>query len=624
MNDVGWQRSESTDHISQLKKNNTVLRLKINDLIQTMEYKHKKTNIICKRLIEQIIQHIDDTAGHIEAWETLLILRCISYLPQCTPQERIKLANTLWNYLNMYHVPVCISHYNALLQIYIENEHKFSPSEVLSDMKKQQISPNEVTYKYFLEYYCKEGNMHESATILQCIKKNYSMNESIFNLLILGYSQAGDLTSAINIPNIMKKMNITPSEKTYTAIMCAYAKVNDIKSINMVLSYCEKMRIKFSDENILDVIYTLIINNNMDYVNEMFSKIEEPVYTIKIYFLSKVMDIKQDIARNMFLPILFKNQWEVNYDKLVFFYINKLMHLNACPERIIEACVHFETKYHDKKAFNKAVYFSFQHDNELLTLNLLKAWKNRGYILRPHYFWPILIKFIRKNDIQGLLHTLKDMVATYEVVPSIDTLAQFVIPYIFQTLDIRQILIEYGIPTQIIDNAIVYEYLQNNKMRRAAAHVSAHPNVYQRCVLKKVLQQALYNTRDISSFIVIVKKVYTETNSGTCNISIDEIILDMMDFLHTRTSCIPQMINYLYDNKLTVSMDVYKLLSPFLRDNSTPEILKRLENITEHSFVRTQTHDARSSYRMFLVFYNYYVFTCTSYPKIFKEKNVVI
>ena len=40
-----------------------------------------------------------------------------------------------------------ISHYNALLRVYLENEHPFSPSEFLSYLRARGVEPNRVTYQ---------------------------------------------------------------------------------------------------------------------------------------------------------------------------------------------------------------------------------------------------------------------------------------------------------------------------------------------------------------------------------------------------------------------------------------------------------------------------------------------
>lgn len=36
------------------------------------------------------------------------------------------------------------SHYNALLKVYIQNEHKFSPTEFLARMEEANVQPNRV------------------------------------------------------------------------------------------------------------------------------------------------------------------------------------------------------------------------------------------------------------------------------------------------------------------------------------------------------------------------------------------------------------------------------------------------------------------------------------------------
>lgn len=44
-----------------------------------------------------------------------------------------------------------ISHYNALLRVYLENEHPFSPTEFLTDLESKGIEPNRyVNLNYFL------------------------------------------------------------------------------------------------------------------------------------------------------------------------------------------------------------------------------------------------------------------------------------------------------------------------------------------------------------------------------------------------------------------------------------------------------------------------------------------
>lgn len=37
-----------------------------------------------------------------------------------------------------------VSHYNALLKVYLQNEHKFSPTDFLAKMEEASVQPNRV------------------------------------------------------------------------------------------------------------------------------------------------------------------------------------------------------------------------------------------------------------------------------------------------------------------------------------------------------------------------------------------------------------------------------------------------------------------------------------------------
>lgn len=60
-------------------------------------------------------------------------------------------VDSLWSLFKKYQVPLDVSHYNALLRTYVENERQFSPTEFLSMMESENgIEPNRVTYQYLI------------------------------------------------------------------------------------------------------------------------------------------------------------------------------------------------------------------------------------------------------------------------------------------------------------------------------------------------------------------------------------------------------------------------------------------------------------------------------------------
>jgi leucine-rich PPR motif-containing protein len=84
-----------------------------------------------------------------------------------------------------------VSHYNALLRVYIENEHKFSPLEFLSYMEQKGVEPNRVTYQRLITRFCQDGDIEGASKILEFMKqKELPINENVFNALIMGHARA--------------------------------------------------------------------------------------------------------------------------------------------------------------------------------------------------------------------------------------------------------------------------------------------------------------------------------------------------------------------------------------------------------------------------------------------------
>lgn len=63
-------------------------------------------------------------------------------VPEELPETRTSLVQEIWKTLDNLNVPMDISHYNALLRVYLENEHTFSPTEFLADLQSKGVEPN--------------------------------------------------------------------------------------------------------------------------------------------------------------------------------------------------------------------------------------------------------------------------------------------------------------------------------------------------------------------------------------------------------------------------------------------------------------------------------------------------
>lgn len=60
------------------------------------------------------------------------------------PSQRMQLALKHWQMLEKLNAPLDINCYNALLKIYVDNNHSFNPMEFVKSMEEKSIQTNRV------------------------------------------------------------------------------------------------------------------------------------------------------------------------------------------------------------------------------------------------------------------------------------------------------------------------------------------------------------------------------------------------------------------------------------------------------------------------------------------------
>lgn len=160
--------------------------------MRTLDQDVRRSGRISRRDIEDVLEEIRQTRSATSS-QSLLVIRCCGNLvPEELPEIRTKLVQEIWNTLKRLNVPMDISHYNALLRVYLENEHVFSPTDFLADLEAIGIEPNRVTYQRLIARYCQVGDIDGATKILEFMKeKQLPVNENVFNALINGHSQSG-------------------------------------------------------------------------------------------------------------------------------------------------------------------------------------------------------------------------------------------------------------------------------------------------------------------------------------------------------------------------------------------------------------------------------------------------
>ena len=186
------------------------------------------------------------------------------------PSVRSSMVSKIWNLLETKKIPLTTVHYNALLRVHLENGHKFSPEQVLEDMKSHGAAPDKETFQCLISRHCQEGDIEGASKVLQMMKsQGIKVNENIFNSLILGHGEAGDMARSHGMLKVMKQWGLPPSQETYLTLACGYAKQGDWQGVEKVMSESQAQGVGFNDGDYLELVFILSESGHKEHIGKL-------------------------------------------------------------------------------------------------------------------------------------------------------------------------------------------------------------------------------------------------------------------------------------------------------------------------------------------------------------------
>ncbi|XP_068979127.1 leucine-rich PPR motif-containing protein, mitochondrial-like isoform X2 [Bombus flavifrons] len=566
-----------------------LINTKFDSIYNNMQI-HKCVNRTEMASIIDLINSVHD----IDNDNTLLLLSWCNNLINCLPMDKVKLGRSLWLILDVCNFEMSTAHYNELLNLYTRNEYDFSIMELLMHMKCKQIYPDDITYKICIEYCCMKGNIDMALMFIENLQKlQYHVSESVFDSLILGYSQSGDIENANKILDYMIQQKLKLTNKTYAALIYTHAKLNNVAKIKEIIQHCNLNNIYFSNKNILNMIYILTRNNNINDVHTMYQYLRKKntILSTEIEIILKLISINHihlAIKALLCIGLHVKHPQFESILSLIFKHVvNNRMLIND----IIKLCMISDNKAEFKKYLLMLLYYSLMK-NDHLSIPLLKIFKNY-YLIKPHYFWPLLLRQAIKYDVQGILDILKIMVNDFNVLPCIDTVTDYVLPFIFgQTSHVRNLLMKHNISETMINNAYVLLLLKKRKIVEASIYMRFFKGDYFYKIIAAELRLAAIFKNDTYNFVNISKNLLESTNldstlmlhtisNNVTFVPMDTQLQDFMIDFPSHKSWLIRLINRLVNNNVSLKTETARRIHRFLDSRITDDVLQDLKSLTE-------------------------------------------
>uniref|UniRef100_A0A7N6FL79 Pentacotripeptide-repeat region of PRORP domain-containing protein n=1 Tax=Anabas testudineus TaxID=64144 RepID=A0A7N6FL79_ANATE len=396
----------------------------------------RRTGRITKTLLLRIFHDIC-RAGYPSSNQALLLLRsCGSLLPEIRLEERTKLAHHMWEKLQQLGAQYDVSHYNALLKVYLQNQFKFSPTDFLAKMESANVQPNRVTYQRLIAAYCQNGDIEGASTILGFMKsKDLPITEAVFSSLVTGHARRGDMENAKNILSVMRGAGMEPGPETYVSLLTAYAEKGDMDGLKKVC---------LMDRDIMQVIFTLAKSGHEQYLPEMIERLRlerNYIPDAMNLCLSLITQGLEDTAFQVLKTMPALQSENSDSPQMGSFFLRHCVNMDT---KITSYCK--ELKESDLHTSPLIFTLSCALDAKKtdMSLKLMKILKEQDFPIRPHYFWPLLTQHVKDNNVSGVLEVVKSM-QQFDVSPDVDTLNKYILP-VFSDLEAAQQALEKFIP----------------------------------------------------------------------------------------------------------------------------------------------------------------------------------
>uniref|UniRef100_A0A8C1ESW8 Leucine rich pentatricopeptide repeat containing n=1 Tax=Cyprinus carpio carpio TaxID=630221 RepID=A0A8C1ESW8_CYPCA len=537
----------------------------------------RRTGRVTKTLLLRIFHDICRT-GYPSGNQALLLLRsCGSLLPEVPLAERVELSQRIWDKLQELGATYDVSHYNALLKTYLQNEFRFSPTDFLAKMESANVQPNRVTYQRLIAAYCEVGDIEGASTILGFMKsKDLPITEAVFNSLVTGHARGGDMDSAEGILSVMKGAGIEPGPDTYLSLLNVYAEKGDIAKIKQTLETVENADILLMDRDLMQVVFSLTKASHQQYVPEIVERMRHErgyVPDAMNLCLSLITHGHEETAFSVlksFTGLLVESQTTDSPD-LGNFFLRHCVNMDKPVENIVGFCKDLKDSGLHSSPLQFTLQCALEAKKTSIAVELMRSMKEEGLPLRPHYFWPLFTHYQKDKNIPGTLQALRAM-QELGVASDVDTFSIYILPSFPSVDSARTSLKEAGI--DVDGNILIAAELRTEASRGNLAG------------LFSLMSSPAFPNIDLSAFRASLISGFR----GKCQIgssllfaeNVAYFLYNLIDSMnetevHAKEEQLREYFGLLKNMNISISLNIFRGIRNILESYQVPELVKGLE-----------------------------------------------
>lgn len=560
----------------------------------------RRTGRITKGLLQKVFESTC-RSGSPGSNQALLLLRsCGSLLPELSLAERTEFAHKIWDKLQRLGTVYDVSHYNALLKVYLQNEYRFSPTDFLAKMEGANIQPNRVTYQRLIAAYCNVGDIEGASKILGFMKtRDLPITEAVFSALVTGHARAGDMENAENILTVMKQAGIEPGPDTYLALLNAHAEKGDIDHVKQILEKVEKSDHYFMDRDFLQIIVSFSKAGYPQYVSEILEKItyeRRSIPDAMNLILLLVTEKLEDTAFQVLLALpLARDETSSSFGS---FFLRHCVTMDTPAEKLIDYCKRLRDAKVHSSSLQFTLHCALQANKTALATAVMEALRDEGFPIRTHYFWPLLVGHQKTKNVQGIIDILKIM-KEMGVDPDQETYINYVFPCFGSVQSARAALQENKcLPkSTIFAQAEVRNEAINGNLQNILSFLESNALPFSFNSLRGSLILGFRRSMNIDLWSKITELLYKDDRycqkppgpTEAVGYFLYNLIDSMSDSeVQAKEERLRQYFHQLREMNVKVSENIYKGICNLLDNYHVPELIKDVKVLVDREKIDSQ------------------------------------
>ncbi|XP_063616303.1 leucine-rich PPR motif-containing protein, mitochondrial [Cydia splendana] len=437
---------------------------------------HQK-NRVYKNDLVKVIGKVKELNFSSKRQGLLLLQCCTELLPDETPATRIALAEEVWAAIKP-HTKFTVEHYNELLRVYIANGKSVKASTFINSMAP--VIPNNTTYELILRALGETGDINQATEVLANMKnQGLPATESVFNSLILCQGKAENYENVKEVLTMMKSLKFEHTIDTHTSISRALAFNKKEELLLKEMEMARQNGHQFEETHVMEIVKSMAAGKMYKLVPKILHYLPET--TLKTPSISPYMQsvctllvyqnhplVALEIYKCLPLPSFGpKDDQGLHGRSLVRDCVKA-----GIPSTVLSTVTEqLMSSGRNPIAIQNAAECALQQDKALLAIDLFDRMKQHGLPIRPHYFWPIMLRASKNTGEKGIMNTLTKMIEM-DVKPDYETISTYTLPYVSFTSaqNLMKKFQDAGVSVTTVLTPMM-EYLLNTGQVRAASEI---------------------------------------------------------------------------------------------------------------------------------------------------------